>query len=108
MSAVMEDEGGGHDEADDERLVQELTDRLRGDPRDHATAMALAGALERLGRDLDLLALLSARLDEGDEDERREVTPLRRAVLLRLAREARDAGRASEGELYEMMAGSEE
>ena len=35
--------------------------------------MALAGALERLGRDMDLLALLSARLDEGDPDERDEV-----------------------------------
>jgi len=94
-------------EADDEQLAQTLTDRLRADPRDHASAMRLAGALERLGRDLDLLALLSARLDEGDPDERREVAPLRREVLLRLAREAREAGRASEGELYEMMAASD-
>ena len=93
-----------HDPAEDEQLAQELTDRLRGNPRDHATAMELAGALERLGRDLDLLALLSARLDEGDDEERREVAPLRRAVLLRLAGEARAAGRPSEGELYEMMA----
>jgi tetratricopeptide (TPR) repeat protein len=89
---------------DDERLAQELTDRLRADPRDHATAMELAGALERLGHDLDLLALLSARLDEGTPDQRRQVLPLRRAVLLRLASEARAAGRASEGELYELMA----
>ena len=96
-----------HDEADDDRLAQELTDRLRADPRDHATAMKLAAALERLGRDLDLLALLSARLDEGDLAERREVTPLRRKALQRLAAEARAAGRASEGELYEMMAASD-
>jgi len=102
------DEADEPDEPNDERLAQELTDRLRGNPRDHATAMTLAGALERLGRDMDLLALLSARLDEGDDDERREVAPLRRATLLRLAREARDGGRASEGELYEMMAASED
>ncbi len=102
------EEQAPRDEADDEQSVQQLTDRLRGNPRDHATAMALAGALTRLGRDLHLLALLSARLDEGDPDERREVAPLRRAALLRLAHEAREAGRASEGELYEMMAASGE
>ncbi len=49
---AVEDEGADHDEADDEQRVQSLTDRLRADPHDHASAMALAGALERLGRDL--------------------------------------------------------
>src|SRR5262249_10495959 len=86
-------------EEDDERLAQELTARLRADPRDHATAMKLAGALERLGRDMDLLALLSARMEEGDAEERREAAPKRRAVLMRLAATARAEGRASEGEL---------
>jgi hypothetical protein len=90
--------------AGDEQLVQTLTDRLRADPRDHATAMALAGALERLGRDLDLVALLSARLDEGDAAERREVGPLRRAAFLPLAAEASAEGRASEADLYTSMA----
>ena len=93
--------------AEDEALAQKLTDRLRGDPDDHAIAMELAAVLERLGRDLDLLSLLSARMDEGDDDARAEVAPLRRAVLLRLARAARDEGRASEAELYEMMADQE-
>jgi hypothetical protein len=69
--------------------------------------MELAAVLERLGRDLDLLALLSARMDEGDDDTRFEVAPLRREVLLRLARTARNEGRASEAELYEMMADQE-
>jgi tetratricopeptide (TPR) repeat protein len=95
------------DEAEDELLVQRLTERLRADPGDHATAMQLAHALSRLGRNLDLLALLSARMEEGGEAERAEVAPLRREVLLRLAQEARDAGRASEAELYEMMAASD-
>jgi hypothetical protein len=66
--------------------------------------MELAGALERLGRDMDLLALLSARLDEGSAEERADVAPLRRAVLRRLATAAHAAGRTSEAELYEMMA----
>jgi hypothetical protein len=52
---------------------------------------------------MDLLALLSARLEEGDEDERREVLPLHREVLRRLAADARAAGRASEADLYEAM-----
>ena len=68
--------------------------------------MELADTLERLGRDSDLLALLSARMDEGSEEERREALPRRRDVLMRLASEARAAGRASEAELYEMMAAS--
>ena len=94
-------------EAEDDALAQTLTDRLRGNPDDHATAMQLAAVLERLGRDLDLLALLSARMDEGDDDTRDEVAPLRREVLLRLANTARNEGRASEAELYEMMADQE-
>jgi hypothetical protein len=53
---------------------------------------------------MDLLALLSARMEEGDDEARAEVAPLRRAVLLRLAAGARAEGRASEAELYEMMA----
>ena len=86
----------------------ELTDRVRADPHDHASAMKLAGALERLGRDMDSVGLYSARMDEGDDAERREVAPLRRAVLLRLAAAARAAGRDGEADLYEMMAAAGE
>lgn len=92
----------------DEQRVQDLTARVRADPDDHANAMALADALARLGRDLDLLALLSARMEEGDDTVRQEVLPRRRAVLLRLAEAARGAGRVLEAELYENMAASEE
>jgi tetratricopeptide (TPR) repeat protein len=91
----------------DELLAERLTDRVRADPNDHGAAMELADVLERLGRDLDLLSLLSARLDEGDEEARRDVAPRRRAVLLRLAAQARAEGRSSEAELYEMMAASD-
>lgn len=91
----------------DEQLVEQLTDRVRASPNDHPTAMRLADALERLGRDMDLLALLSARMEEGDDAARIEVTPRRRRVLLRLAEQARAEGRSSEAELYELMAGDE-
>src|SRR5262249_26910482 len=105
--AAPEAESTPHSEADDEILVQQLTDRLRADPNDHASAMELCDALGRLGRDLDLLALLSARMEEGDDDVRAELGPRRREVLRRLAQKARDEGRASEAELYEMMASAD-
>ncbi|WP_437596996.1 tetratricopeptide repeat protein [Sorangium sp. So ce590] len=92
---------------DDELLAERLADRVRADPTDQGVAMALADVLERLGRDLDLLALLSARLEEGDEAARLEVAPRRRDVLARLARRARAEGRDSEAELYEMLLHSE-
>ena len=60
--------------------------------------------LERLGRDLDLFALFSARLEEGDEMTQQVIRPLQRGVLRRLAEAARQAGRESEASLYEMMA----
>ena len=96
------------DSAADAQRVDRLTERLRGDPDDHATAMELSRLLARLGRDLDLLALLSARMEEGDDEVRSEVAPLRREVLLRLAAAARAEGRSSEAELYEMMASVED
>jgi tetratricopeptide (TPR) repeat protein len=102
-----DDEGAGAEDADDEALAEQLGDRLRADPSDHATAMALVEVLTRLGRDLDLLGLISARIEEGDEDVRAELAPLRREVLLRLAQAAREKGRRSEAELYESMAQSD-
>ncbi|WP_437903552.1 tetratricopeptide repeat protein [Sorangium sp. So ce327] len=92
---------------DDELLAERLADRLRADPADQGVAMALADVLERLGRDLDLLALLSARMEEGDDAVRLEVAPRRRDVLARLAARARAEGRDSEAELYEMLLQSE-
>jgi hypothetical protein len=65
--------------------------------------LALSDVLTRLGRDLDLLALLSARMEEDSEAIRRELAPRRRVVLVRLAEAARAAGRHSEAELYEAM-----
>ena len=69
--------------------------------------MRLADALARLGRDLELFALLSARIEEGGDEVRHELWPRRREVLARLADVARAEGRPSEAELYEMMGGEE-
>ena len=80
---------------------------MRASPHDRAAVLALCGALERLGRDLELFALLSARMDEGDAEEVAALAPRRRAVLVRLAERARAAGHASEAELYEMMLAAE-
>ncbi|HVK62863.1 MAG TPA: hypothetical protein VM694_00220, partial [Polyangium sp.] len=96
------------DEEGDEILVERLTDKLRANPHDHEVALRLADALARLGRDLELFALLSARIEEGGDEVRRELWPRKRAVLERLAVTARAEGRPSEAELYEMMAASEE
>ena len=92
----------------DESLAEQLSQQLRANPRDRTVVLALCDVLERLDRDLELFALLSARMDEGDDEERGALAPRRRAVLARLATRARAAGNASEAELYEMMlAGAE-
>ena len=99
-------EGDAH--AEDEALADRLASQLRADPRNRATVLALCDVLDRLGRDLELFALVSARIDEGDDDERRALLPVRRAVLSRLASRARAAGNHSEAELYEMMLSASE
>lgn len=87
--------------ASDEARAETLSDRLRGDPANHALAIELADVLARLGRDLDLFALLSARLEEAHGPERLDLVPRQRAVLARLAAAAREAGNADEATLYE-------
>jgi cellulose synthase operon protein C len=78
-----------------------LTDKLRADPNDHATALALCDLLARLGKDLDLFALLSARLEEATGNVRAALVPKQKAVLDRLADAARREGREQEARLYE-------
>jgi thioredoxin-like negative regulator of GroEL len=91
----------GFDEsaADEERAVT-LSDRLRGDPRDHSIALELADVLARLGRDLELFALLSARLEDADEGTRPDLVPRQQAVLRRLIEDARIQGRADDLHIY--------
>jgi len=60
----------------------------------------LASLLESLGRSHELLALLSARLDDAAPDERVALVPRVRLALERLAGNAESAGRTGEAELY--------
>lgn len=90
---------------DAEARAAQLEDRLRADPSDEAVVRELARLLAHLGRDLDLVALASARLEEGVVPElAEELRAHRVGALQRLARLARDAGNASEADLYEEMA----
>ena len=51
---------------------------------------------------MDLLALLSARLEDAPPDRREELLPRHRAVLEHLEHEARTAGREDEASLFKM------
>lgn len=92
------------DEGELEARVDQLTARIRSDPRDVAAFGELSDVLERLGRDLELLALLSAHIEDADVASAEPLLSRRRQVLLRLAARARAEGRASEASLYESMA----
>jgi tetratricopeptide (TPR) repeat protein len=87
----------------DEVLVEKLSEKVRADPNDMHTVRQLAAALERLERDMELVALLSARIEEGDESVRAELVPLHREALGRLADRAAEQGREGEAELYRSM-----
>lgn len=91
----------------DEILADQLTEKLRADPTDRATATRLSDVLGRLERDLELLALLTAQLEGADDELRSIFEPRRRAVLERLAERARADGRQVEAELYEQLLGSD-
>jgi hypothetical protein len=95
------------DEAEAEERVELLSQRLRADPRDKQTADELATLLESLGRDLELLALLSARVEDAIGVDAVPLTEARRTVLFRLAERAKAEGRLDESELYRSMAEAE-
>jgi tetratricopeptide (TPR) repeat protein len=80
--------------------IDELTRRLQADARDDAVADELASLLERAGRGHELLALLSARVEDASPEKRAELMPRTRAALERLAADADRAGRRDEASLY--------
>ena len=85
---------------EDEQRVETLEQRLRADPQNHRIALELADLLAKLKRDLDLFALLSARLEEATSEERADLVPRQRAVLERLIETAQKEGREDEASLY--------
>ncbi|MFO0615538.1 MAG: hypothetical protein U0414_23290 [Polyangiaceae bacterium] len=89
-----------------EAEIEDLTQKLRANPADAVVAERLAHLLEITGRDLELLALLSARVDESSDADRARLVEERDRVLDVLAEKARREGRASEAELYVTMKSS--
>jgi len=88
---------------DTESDVEWLTDALRANPRDEGVALRLAALLERLEMDLELLALLSARVEESSEAEAPRWVVARDRALERIADKANAAGRTDEASLYRSM-----
>ena len=87
---------------EDEVRIEALTRTLQGDPTNDDVVDELTIRLTRLGRSMELLALLSARLEDAPPDRRDELLPRHRAVLERLEQEARAAGRDGEAALFRM------
>jgi tetratricopeptide (TPR) repeat protein len=92
----------GTDDAEAELRVEALTRTLQGDPNNDAVVDELVGLLSKLGRSMDLLALLSARLEDAPPDRREALLPKHREVLLTLEHEARAGGRDAEADLFKM------
>lgn len=80
--------------------IARLEAAVRAAPDDVDAALRLAELLERGGRDAELFALVSARLEDGGTAERSRFLPIAGAVVERLERAAAAAGRAGEAELY--------
>ncbi len=87
---------------EDEARIEALTRTLQGDPTNDAVVDELTTRLTRLGRTMELFALLSARLEDAPPERRNELLPHHRSVLERLEAEAREAGRNEEADLFRM------
>jgi tetratricopeptide (TPR) repeat protein len=88
------------DEAIAAARVEELTAQLRARPEDDDVVDELSRLLTALDRGFDLLALLSARLEDAPPDVRTRLLPRQRAVLARLAEEADRDGRGNEAAVF--------
>jgi tetratricopeptide (TPR) repeat protein len=91
----------------DEQRIERLTDVIRANPEDQDAVRELCGLLERAERHLDLMALVSARLDEtADEAFRSDLTEVQKRTLMALIATCRNEGRPDEAEMYEMVLSS--
>lgn len=81
-------------------LAERLEAAVRQNPGDEVLAFELADVLFRLGRDHELLALLSARMDGVSERRRGDLRARIAQVLTRLLTRATREGRLAEATLY--------
>ena len=80
--------------------IEELTRMLQADAANDAVADELAALLEKAQRGHELLALLSARIEDASPERRAVLAPKARAALEHLAVQADQAGRSEEAALY--------
>jgi hypothetical protein len=80
--------------------VEDLTRRLQANPADDAVTDELLGLLESLGRGHELLALVSARLEDATPERRATLAPRARAALERMAAAAVAAGNPLDASLF--------
>ena len=92
--------GPGFDPVRDEERALLLSERLRGDPANHRIALELADVLARLERDVEVFALLAARLEDATPETRPDLVPRQVATLERLIESARRAKHDNEVEIY--------
>lgn len=86
----------------DEGRVARLAELVQGDPANTEAVRELCGLLSRARRQLDLFALVSARLEEtSNPDDRPWLLSYRELALRALIDAARAAGRDEEASLYE-------
>jgi tetratricopeptide (TPR) repeat protein len=90
----------GFDPVRDEGRALALSERLRGDPANHRVALELADVLARLGRDVEVFAVLAARLEDATPETRPDLVPRQTATLERLIATARRSNLDNEVELY--------
>jgi tetratricopeptide (TPR) repeat protein len=90
----------GIDEARAAARVEDLSRILQADPSRDDVVDELASLLIDLGRGLELLALLTARLEDASPERRVQLLPAQRDVLRRLELEARADDRNAEADLF--------
>lgn len=88
------------EDAEGAARVEDLTRRLQGNPGDDAVADELLTLLESLGRGHELLALVSARLEDATPERRASLAPRARAALERMAGAAETSGRTLDATLF--------
>lgn len=98
----LADANEAFDEATAEERVESLTRAVQADPANDAAVDELTMLLSRLGRSMELFALLSARLEEAPPERRDVLLPKHREALETLERLAREDGRLEEAELFKM------
>ncbi len=88
------------DEARSAARVEELTRQLQMDPANEQVSQELASLLESLGRGHELVALLSARIEEAVPARRAEAIRLGREAIARMAAKADASGRSEDASFY--------